>query len=75
MHRLGTIAHRPRLLVGEAAAQALGARLDGRMAGSFGATGCFSFYPFKARGGNRSHRDAASVAITTDAVRRFFARV
>ncbi len=35
----------------EDAAQALGARFNDTMAGAFGLTGCFSFYPFKALGG------------------------
>lgn len=51
MDRILTVCRRHGLLVIEDAAQALGARFDGKMAGSFGLTGCFSFYPFKALGG------------------------
>ena len=51
MDKLMEIANRHRLVVVEDAAQALGATFDGKMAGSFGNTGCFSFYPFKALGG------------------------
>ena len=51
MGRLAAIAERHRLRVIEDAAQALGATFDGQGAGSFGAAGCFSFYPFKALGG------------------------
>lgn len=45
------IAERHGLAVIEDAAQALGATYKGKMAGSFGAAGCFSFYPFKVLGG------------------------
>jgi dTDP-4-amino-4,6-dideoxygalactose transaminase len=45
------IAQRHGLAVIEDAAQAIGARYKGRMAGSFGKAGCFSFYPFKILGG------------------------
>jgi dTDP-4-amino-4,6-dideoxygalactose transaminase len=51
MDRIMAIAEKHGLLVIEDAAQALGARFKGKMAGSFGLTGCFSFYPFKALGG------------------------
>jgi dTDP-4-amino-4,6-dideoxygalactose transaminase len=51
MDRVLDIATRHGLLVIEDAAQALGATFDGRGAGSFGAAGCFSFYPFKSLGG------------------------
>jgi dTDP-4-amino-4,6-dideoxygalactose transaminase len=51
MDRLSAIAAGHDLAVIEDAAQALGATFGGRRAGSFGATGCFSFYPFKALGG------------------------
>jgi dTDP-4-amino-4,6-dideoxygalactose transaminase len=45
------LAERHGLLVIEDAAQALGATFKGIRAGSFGAAGCFSFYPFKILGG------------------------
>jgi dTDP-4-amino-4,6-dideoxygalactose transaminase len=51
MDRVMASAERHNLKVVEDAAQALGATFDGRMAGSFGIAGCFSFYPFKALGG------------------------
>jgi dTDP-4-amino-4,6-dideoxygalactose transaminase len=51
MDRLLAIARRRDLVVIEDAAQSLGASYRGRRTGSFGLTGCFSFYPFKILGG------------------------
>jgi len=50
MERLMEIADEHNLIVIEDAAQALGASSDGKKAGSFGLTGCFSFYPAKMLG-------------------------
>ena len=50
MERLMAIARKHNLFVIEDAAQALGAIFKGKMAGSFGLTGCFSFYPAKILG-------------------------
>jgi dTDP-4-amino-4,6-dideoxygalactose transaminase len=50
MNRLMEIADKHGLTVIEDAAQALGAKFEGRTAGSFGSTGCFSLYPAKMLG-------------------------
>jgi len=50
MERLMEIAKKHNLIVIEDAAQSLGAQFQGKMAGSFGLTGCFSFYPAKILG-------------------------
>lgn len=50
MGKVMAIADEHRLTVVEDAAQALGATFDGKKAGSFGLTGCFSFYPAKMLG-------------------------
>jgi dTDP-4-amino-4,6-dideoxygalactose transaminase len=47
MDAIMDVAHRHNLPVIEDCAQAHGARLGGRAAGSIGACGCFSFYPSK----------------------------
>ncbi|MFC1942400.1 DegT/DnrJ/EryC1/StrS family aminotransferase [Chloroflexota bacterium] len=50
MEKLMAIARKHNLPVIEDAAQALGANFDGQKAGSFGFSGCFSFYPAKILG-------------------------
>ncbi|MFH1462553.1 MAG: DegT/DnrJ/EryC1/StrS family aminotransferase [bacterium] len=50
MDRLMAIAKKHNLLVVEDAAQALGAKFDGKTAGAFGIAGCYSFYPAKVLG-------------------------
>lgn len=50
MDRLRGVAERHRLAVLEDSAQGLGSRFRGRMAGTFGVAGVFSFYPAKVLG-------------------------
>ena len=51
MEALGALAERHGLWIVEDAAQAVGARADGRRAGAFGRAGSLSFYPTKNLGG------------------------
>jgi dTDP-4-amino-4,6-dideoxygalactose transaminase len=51
MPRIMEIARRHNLVVVEDACQSLGSNINGRRAGSWGLTGCWSFYPFKMLGG------------------------
>jgi len=50
MEKIIKIARKHKLIVIEDAAQALGAKFKNKMAGTFGLTGCFSFYPAKVLG-------------------------
>ncbi len=50
MNAVMALAERHGLVVIEDAAQALGARFGGKVAGSFGLTACYSFYPAKILG-------------------------
>ncbi|MEW6365146.1 MAG: DegT/DnrJ/EryC1/StrS family aminotransferase [Acidobacteriota bacterium] len=61
MPRVMKIAEKHNLVVVEDACQSLGSTIDGRKAGAWGLTGCWSFYPFKILGG---YGDGG--AITTD---------
>jgi dTDP-4-amino-4,6-dideoxygalactose transaminase len=63
MDALGVIAARRRLVVIEDAAQAVGARLAGRVVGTFGAVGCFSLHPLK----NLGAIGDAGIVVTADA--------
>lgn len=51
MPRVMEIAKKYNLVVIEDACQSLGSSIDGKKAGSWGLTGCWSFYPFKILGG------------------------
>lgn len=61
MVQIAEIAGRYGLIVIEDACQSLGSSMLGKMAGAWGLTGCWSFYPFKILGG---YGDGG--AITTD---------
>jgi dTDP-4-amino-4,6-dideoxygalactose transaminase len=70
MPRVMEIAEKYNLVVLEDACQSLGSSIDGKRAGSWGLTGCWSFYPFKILGG---YGDAGSIT-TNDPEVALFAR-
>lgn len=61
-----------RLIVIEDACQSLGSSVDGRGAGSWGTTGCFSFYPFKILGG---YGDGGAITTNDEKVALFAQRM
>jgi len=61
MPQIMSIAEKYNLFIVEDACQSLGSSISGKFAGSWGNTGCWSFYPFKILGG---YGDGG--AITTD---------
>jgi dTDP-4-amino-4,6-dideoxygalactose transaminase len=63
MDKIMEIAAKHNLQVIEDAAQALGAKFNGKVAGSFGLSGCFSFYPAKILG---SYGDAGAITTSSE---------
>jgi dTDP-4-amino-4,6-dideoxygalactose transaminase len=72
MVRVMEIAAAHNLIVVEDACQSLGAAMLGRRAGSWGLTGCWSFYPFKILGG---YGDGGAITTDDPEVARFAARM
>jgi dTDP-4-amino-4,6-dideoxygalactose transaminase len=60
------------LVVVEDACQSLGASQDGKKAGAWGVTGCWSFYPFKILGG---YGDGGAITTNDDRVADFARRM
>lgn len=65
MGKIMEIAEKHNLIVVEDAAQALGSKFNNKMAGSFGLTGCFSFYPAKILG---SYGDAGAITTNSEEI-------
>lgn len=72
MPRIMKIAEKHKLVVVEDACQSLGASIDGKGAGSWGLTGCWSFYPFKILGG---YGDGGAITTNDPAVERYARRM
>lgn len=72
MPRIMEIAAKHRLAVVEDACQSLGSSAKGRNAGSWGLTGCWSFYPFKILGG---YGDGGAITTDDPAVALFVRRM
>ena len=66
------IATRYGLIVIEDACQSLGSSINGKSAGSWGLTGCWSFYPFKMLGG---FGDGGAITTDSEEVARFARRM
>lgn len=72
MVRVMEIAEAHKLAVVEDACQSLGSSINGRQAGSWGLTGCWSFYPFKILGG---YGDGGALTTNDPEVARFVRRM
>jgi len=72
MYRVMEIAEKHNLVVVEDACQSLGSSIDGKMAGSWGLTGCWSFYPFKILGG---YGDGGAITTNDPKVAEFATRM
>lgn len=72
MPRIMQIAEKHKLVVVEDACQSLGSSIDGKMAGSIGLTGCWSFYPFKILGG---YGDGGAITTNDPAVADYARRM
>jgi len=72
MPRVMKIAEKHNLIVVEDACQSLGSSINGRRAGSWGLTGCWSFYPFKILGG---YGDGGALTTNDPEVAKFAQRM
>lgn len=72
MPRIMEIAEKHNLVVVEDACQSLGSSINGKMAGSIGLTGCWSFYPFKILGG---YGDGGAITTNDPAVADYARRM
>ena len=72
MAAINEIASRYNLVVIEDACQSLGSSMNGQFAGSWGLTGCWSFYPFKILGG---YGDGGGITTNDEGVAEFCRRM
>ena len=72
MPRVMEIAEKHELVVVEDACQSLGSSVNGKRAGAWGLTGCWSFYPFKILGG---YGDGGAITTNDPSVAKFAQRM
>jgi dTDP-4-amino-4,6-dideoxygalactose transaminase len=72
MPRVMEIAEKHGLVVVEDACQSLGSSVNGKRAGAWGLTGCWSFYPFKILGG---YGDGGAITTNDPAVAKYAQRM
>jgi dTDP-4-amino-4,6-dideoxygalactose transaminase len=72
MPKIMDIAKKHNLVVVEDACQSLGSSIAGKRAGSWGDTGCWSFYPFKILGG---YGDGGGITTNDENIYRFARRI